>query len=310
MRGRSGARLPRLAAGVSGLAVLAYLASLPTVVARDRQAMSVGDLGAEQPYRQESAVIQALTTPADYVLVDDPYLAFLNDRLMPPKLVDTSIFRIRSGALSGADVVAEAERFDVRLMLLVSDNLRELKKFRDWADEQFVAVKIDERSNRKDRALYLRRDTDLDRAREALRGIIPGLVPVDGELAGQVRVRGYALDDRDVRAGGTVMLTVEWETSGPIGLDWRQVTFLRDRDGKVVEQTERSLGGGSGGTSTWEPGRWVFRTAGLTVPPKTPPGEYTLAVGLYDSKARRMATVSAGPGAGGEDVRLGPLTVR
>ena len=309
-RARPRAPLPRLAAGACGLAVLAYLAILPAVAARDRQAMSVGDLGAEVPYRQESALIQALTTPADYILVDDAYLAFLNGRLMPPKLVDTSIFRIRSGALSGDEVVAQASAFDVQLMLLVSDNLRELKKFRDWADEQFATVKIDERSNRKDRALYLRRDADLNQARIALQTALPGLSPVDGELAGQVRVRSYALDDADVRAGGTVMLTVEWEASGPIAVDWRQVTFLRDRDGQVVEQNERSLGGGSGGTSTWEPGRWVFRTAGLTVPPKTSPGEYTVGVGLYDSKARTMASVTSGTGVDGEEIRLGTVRVR
>ena len=310
VRARPRAPLPRLTAGATGLALLAYVVALPTVVARDRQAMSEGDLGVEVPYHQESALIRALTTPTDYILVDDAYLAFLNGRLMPPKLVDTSIFRIRSGALSGDEVVAQARTFDVRLMLLVSDNLRELRSFRDWADAQFATVKIDERSNRKDRALYLRRDADLDTARAAIRSVLPGLVPLDGELGGQVRVRSYALDDADVRAGGTVALTVEWEASAPIAVDWRQVTFLRNRDGQVVEQTERSLGGGSGGTSTWEPGRWVFRTAGLTVPPRTPPGEYTVGVGLYDSKARTMASVTAGAGAGGEEVRLGTIRVR
>jgi hypothetical protein len=272
--------------------------------------MSVGDLGSDPPYRQESALIQALTGPDDFILVDDPYLAFLNGRKMPPWLVDTSIFRIRSGALSGADVVAQAQAHDTRLMLLLSDNLRQLKKFADWADEQFVVVKIDERSNRKDRALYLPADADLTTARAAVRQSVPHAVDVDGVLAGQVRVRSYALDDDSLRAGGSTSLTVEWEAVGPIDLDWRQVTFLRDRSGQIVDQTERSLGGGSGGTSTWAPGRWVFRTSGLTIPPKTPPGEYTLGVGLYDSKARRMATVSAGAGVGGEEIRLGMLQVR
>jgi hypothetical protein len=229
---------------------------------------------------------------------------------MPPWLVDTSYFRIRSGALTGADVVDHAESFDVRLMLLASDNLRQLKKFADWADEQFVVVKIDERSNRKDRALYLAADADLATARAAVRAAVPGTVEVDGTLAGQVRVRGYALDQDSVRSGGTVGLTVEWEAVGPIPVDWRQVTFLRDASGQVVDQSERSLGGGSGGTSTWTPGRWVFRSSGLSVPPKTPPGEYTLGVGLYDSKARQMAKVTAGTGTGTDEVRLGRLRVR
>jgi hypothetical protein len=297
-------------AGLIGLVGVVYLLALPTVVARDRQAMSVGDLGSDPPYRQESTLIQALTGPQDFILVDDPYLAFLNGRKMPPWLVDTSIFRVRSGALPGGDVVAQAERYDVRLMLLVSDNLRQLKKFSDWTDEQFVAVKIDERSNRKDRALYLPADADLTAARAVVRENVPRAVDVDGTLAGQVRVRSYALDDDTLRAGSSTNLTVEWEAVGPIDVDWRQVTFLRDRSGQIVDQTERSLGGGGSGTSAWAPGRWVFRTSGLTIPPKTPPGDYTVGVGLYDSKARTMATVTAGAGTGSEEIRLGTLQVR
>lgn len=298
------------AAGLAGLALGGYLLALPTVLARDQLAMTAGDLGTDVPYRQESQLIQALTGPDDFILVDDPYLAFLNGRKMPPWLVDTSYFRIRSGALSGAEVVEHAERFDVRLMLLASDNLRQLKKFRDWADERFVVVKIDERSNRKDRALYLPAGGDLMGARVAVRAAVPNAVEVNGTLADQVRVRSFALEHGAVRAGATVPLTVEWEAVGPIPLDWRQVTFLRDASGQVVDQTERSLGGGSGGTSTWAPGRWVFRTSGLPIPPKTPPGTYTLGVGLYDSKSRRMATVTAGVGVGGEEVRLGTIQVR
>jgi hypothetical protein len=298
------------AAGLAGLVTLAYLAAAPTVLLKDQQAMTDGDMGSDPPYRQETQLIQALTTPSDFILVDDPYLAFLNGRKMPPWLVDTSYFRIRSGALTGADVVDHAESFDVRLMLLASDNLRQLKKFADWADEQFVVVKIDERSNRKDRALYLAADADLSAARGAVRAAVPGAIEVDGTLAGQVRVRSYALEQDSVRSGGTVGLTVEWEAVGPIPVDWRQVTFLRDASGQVVDQSERSLGGGSGGTSTWAPGRWVFRSSGLSIPPKTPPGEYTLGVGLYDSKAKQMARVTAGAGTGSEEVRLGTLRIR
>jgi len=309
-KGRGGRLVRWGLAALTGIIAAAYLAALPTVVVRDQQAMTVGDMGSDPPYRQESQLIQALTTSGDFILVDDPYLAFLNGRKMPPWLVDTSYFRIRSGALSGADVVEHAERFDVRLMLLASDNLRQLKKFADWADEQFVVVKIDERSNRKDRALYLAADADLGTARTAVRATVPGAVQVDATLADQVRVRSYALEQELVRAGGTVGLTVEWETVGPIALDWRQVTFLRDGSGQIVDQTERSLSGGSGGTSTWKPGRWVFRSSGLPIPAKAPPGEYTVGVGLYDSKARKLAPVTAGAGASGEEVRLGTIRVR
>lgn len=308
-RSQRGARsVARPAAMACGVMLAAYLFGLPGIIARDRQVMGVGDLGSDPPYPEESALIQALTEPTDYILVDDAYLAFLNRRLVPPKLVDTSIFRIRSGSLSGADVVAQAERFDVRLMLLLSDNLRELKKFRDWVDEAFVPITIAERSNRKDRALYLRADADFDRAREQLRRLTPSAETSNAEFAGQLRPRSFAVDRADVRAGGAASLTVEWESVGPVAVDWHPVTFLRDRAGRLVDQSERSLGGGSGGTSTWRPGRWVFRTSTLTIPPRTAPGDYTLGLGLYDSKARRMAPVTSG--GSGEEVTLADIRVR
>ena len=306
---RIGPLVPRLAAGACAALLLAHLWAAPAVLARTVRAAGVGDVG-EAPYREESALVQALTTPAEYILVDDAYLAFLNRRLVPPKLVDTSIYRIRSGALSGSDVVAQAEAFDVRLLMLVSDNLRDLRRFREWADERFVVARIAERPNRKDRALYLRHDVPLADARSAIRQLTPDMQPIGAELEGQVRLAGFALDRQDVRAGGSLGLTVEWEALAPSTVDWRPVTYLRDRDGKVVDQTERSLGGGSGGTTTWEPGRWVFRGSTLTVPPRTPPGDYTLGLGLYDSRARRMAAVTSGPDAGGEEVRLGTVRVR
>jgi hypothetical protein len=286
-----------------------YATAIPTVVARNRIAMTVGDAGPDS-YQEESQIVQGLSKPGEYILVDDPYLAFLNRRPMPPLLVDTSIFRIRSGTLSGADVVDQAERHDVRMMWLNSDNLRQIKKFRDWADEGFTVIKIDERSNRKDRALYLRNDSDIPAARRFLREITPGFAATNATFDGQLALRGFALERADPRGGGSTELTMEWELVGKTSVDWHPVTFIRDRTGRVLVQDESSLGGGSGGTATWRPGGWVLRTAALQVPARVAPGQYQLSVGLYDSKARKMATVSAGSGAGTEEVPLATLNVR
>ena len=160
-----------------------------------------------------------------------------------------------------------------------------------------MVVKIDERSNRKDRALYLAANGDLATARTAVRAAVPGVVEVDGVLADQVRVRSFALEQDSVRAGGSVGLTVEWEAVGPIPLDWRQVTFLRDRSGQVVDQTERSLGGGSGGTSTWAPG-----PLGLPVVWPADPGE-DAARRVHD---RRRPVRLEGAQDGDGDGRRGP----
>ncbi|MDP8922785.1 MAG: hypothetical protein M3O34_07905 [Chloroflexota bacterium] len=48
---------------------------------------------------------------------------------------------------------------------------------------------------------------------------------------------------------------------------------------------------------------------GLTIPPSTLPGEYTVGVGPYD-EASTIAPVTAGAGVGGEEIRLATIRVR
>jgi hypothetical protein len=75
------------------------------------------------------------------------------------------------------------------------------------------------------------------------------------------------------------------------------VAMLNDHRGEALAQIERSLGGGGLGTSAWQPGRWTVRTFFITVPPRTPAGEYSVAVSIYDSKARVRLPLSSGASA-------------
>jgi hypothetical protein len=95
----------------------------------------------------------------------------------------------------------------------------------------------------------------------------------------------------EVRPGGSLTLTLGWQAAGPVSVDYSVVTVLKDSKGQTVEQNQRGLGGGGEGTASWEPGRWVFRTATLDLKRSLQPGAYTLAVGLYDSKARKLVPV-------------------
>jgi hypothetical protein len=104
-------------------------------------------------------------------------------------------------------------------------------------------------------------------------------------------------------------VTLGWQAVGPVAADYSVVTILKDRSGQPVEQNQRGLGGGGEGTAAWETGRWVFRTSSLDLGRSVQPGAYTLAVGLYDSKARKLVPIDGG--APGEDtVSLGPIQVR
>lgn len=307
----AGDRLPWLMAGLGLVFAAWYLVSLPKILELDRRLVAGMPESRPESFDDEIRLLPALTGPADFVIVDEPAVAFGSRRLVPPSLVDTSMVRIRSRSLDASDVIAAAQQYDVRAMLLFSDGLRTLKPFSTWVDENYVAVKINERPNGKDRTLYLRSDVDGEAARALLERSVdrPGDKPGGGTFGGQLRLLGHGVEPGEVRPGGSLTLTIGWQAIGPITADYSVVTVLKDEKGQDVQQNQRSLGGGGEGTAAWEPGRWVFRTSTLELKRSLQPGAYTLAVGLYDSKARKLVPPD-GARAGEDTLPLGTIQVR
>ena len=296
----------RVVGGAGLLLGVGYVASLPRILDLDWRLIVGMPETRPETFEDEIALIPRLTGPSDFVLVDEPSVAFAARRLVPPSLVDTSMVRIRSRSIDAGDAIAATERFDVTLLFLYSDGLRSVRGFGDWIDERYVAIKINERRNGKDRAVYLRQDADLATARAVLERSLDR--PSNATFGSQLRLLGHAVERSDVRPGGALAVTLGWEALGPVAADYAVVTILRDGTGQIVEQNQRSLGGGGEGTKSWEPGRWTFRTSTLDVPEQVLPGDYGLFVGLYDSKARAMLPLD---GAGGPtDVPLTTIRVR
>ncbi|MBA2447087.1 MAG: glycosyltransferase family 39 protein [Chloroflexi bacterium] len=264
---------------------LGYALSLPAILRLDQRIVAGLTENRPESYGDEIGLVQTLSGPGDFVLVDEPSVAFAARRLVPPSLVDTSALRVRSRSLGANDVIGAVEQYDVRLLFLFSDGLRSIRRFGEWVDERYVPITINERRNGKDRALYLRRDADLEGARAALERTL--VTDSAATFGGQLRLLGHALERGDVRPGGSLEVTLGWQSLGPIAADYHVLTVLRDAGGQVVEQNERGLGGGSAGTAAWEAGRWVFRGSTLALR-GVEPGEYRLAVSLYDSRARQM----------------------
>jgi hypothetical protein len=303
------ARLPALGSRLLPLGLaLWYAASVPTIVSLDRRVVLAMPENRPESYDDEVGLIRELTGPRDFILVDEPGVAFATRRLVPPGLVDTSAVRVRSRSLGAGEVIAALERYDVRVLFLFSDGLRSIRRFADWVDDRYVAVKINERRNGKDRALYVRRDADLSAARATLERSLER--PAEATFGGQLRLLGHTLERGEIRPGGSLQLTLGWEAIGPVMADYHVLTILRDARGQVVEQNERGLGGGGEGTAAWDAGRWVFRGASLPIR-AAPPGEYHLSVGLYDSRARRMLPLEGGgDGPGAAEAPLETVRVR
>ncbi len=284
-------RLSRVSLVVFSLA-LWYVLTLPSVLDLDRRLLLGQGETRPESYDDEVAAIGALTGPREFIVSDEPAVAFATRRLVPPRLVDTSAVRIRSRSLGATDVIAATEAHDVKLLFLFSDGLRSLRRFAEWVDERYVTVKINERRNGKDRALYLRRDADLDGARALFERSLDRSTL--GTFGGQLRLLGHSLERGEARAGGSLQVTLGWQAVGPMQADYSVLTILRDAQGRVAEQTQRGLGGGGEGTSGWEPGRWVIRSASLPIRASTAAGDYRLSVSVYDSRARRTVPLDAG----------------
>ncbi|MFN8534997.1 MAG: glycosyltransferase family 39 protein [Dehalococcoidia bacterium] len=126
-----------------------------------------------------------------------------------------------------------------------------------------------------------------DQNRALAARLTPVADPVD---VGPVRLLGHQEAAR-VLPGGTLPLTLTWQVATPApGSDLAWFSHLIDREGQ-------RWGIGDANTypsGAWRPGDLVVGRYDLTVRPDTPPGEYRIAVGLYDRRTGEREK-SAGP---------------
>jgi hypothetical protein len=280
--------------------LLLYIWSLPTIAM-----LNVGFMNLDQGLEGQrfartadiAATIAAVTQRDDFIVTDEPEQAFHAQRLVPPNLADPSTSRVRARELTGEAVATTAEEYDVKLVALSSDRFRSLRNFHLWLDERFEPIKVYGRGGDSPQAIYLRSDADLGQARRALEEFIQ--VPTAVDFGGILRLTGYSLDRRVLTRNGNVGVTYEWEALARAGVDYQIITELVGPDGQTWSDEQLSLGGRGVGLDEWTPGRWMFQTSTFDIAASSPPGEYLLRVGVYDSRAKADLPITAG------DPRLG-----
>lgn len=121
-------------------------------------------------------------------------------------------------------------------------------------------------------------------------------------------LEGYALDRTTTyTAGDALTLTLFWRT--PASLTARYKIFVHlyeDPTAPPPAQHDSEPGGGLAPTTGWLPADTVIDRHGLLIPADLPPGEYTLAVGVYamNDPALRLTSTA------GDRVAIGTITVR
>lgn len=123
--------------------------------------------------------------------------------------------------------------------------------------------------------------------------------PLDVNFADQITLLGYDLSPSNPHPGDAVKLDLYWKARQPLTVDYSAFAHVVDDELNIYAQKD-SLNPGRYPTSYWELDEYDKDTHEIVIPPGTPPGEYAVAVGLYDPLTSvRLPIIDAGGDEGG-----------
>ena len=124
----------------------------------------------------------------------------------------------------------------------------------------------------------------------------------------QVNLLGYDLSQNEAASGEVFRLTLYWQARQPLTTDYSALAQLVDTDNNLYAGQD-NLHPGSLQTTLWQPWGFVQDPHAIPVPPGTPPGDYFLVTGLYDSNSGVRLPVMEGGASGWTDVVAIPVSV-
>ncbi len=110
---------------------------------------------------------------------------------------------------------------------------------------------------------------------------LPAQVDIHHFFQGGIDLIGYDLGPDPIRPGDTITLTLYWKSREPVPANYQVFVHLTTLPQHTWGQSDK-LNPGDYPTTRWPQDRYVLDRHTLTIPPGTPPGEYTLRVGLWD----------------------------
>ncbi|MBX3012464.1 MAG: hypothetical protein KF832_13195 [Caldilineaceae bacterium] len=144
---------------------------------------------------------------------------------------------------------------------------------------------------------------------EAGLGLIFGDPAASGvitEQEGWIRLQGYGYPP-EVQVGGEIALVLRWQSLRTVNQDYHVFVHLLDSRGEKIAQRDGQPVQWTRPISSWQPGEELLDHYGFLLPTDTIPGEYHIAIGLYDPVSGQRLAVSAG--AGDFATELGPIRV-
>ncbi len=107
----------------------------------------------------------------------------------------------------------------------------------------------------------------------------------------QINLLGYSLSDDHLAPGESLDLTLFWSPRGRPSDDYTVFVHLLDDQGQLQGQADSPPGPGKYPTSVWDAGELIADLHTMSLAPDLPPGEYKIAIGLYDPESGQRVQV-------------------
>lgn len=110
----------------------------------------------------------------------------------------------------------------------------------------------------------------------------------------QIQLLGYDFDTTAARSGGQLQVTFYWQALDSLDQNYVVFTHLMDSSNQQRGQKDSMPVGGLNPTTFWQAGEVVADTYTIDIDPSSPPGDYQLDFGWYQSDTGgRLAAVGA-----------------
>jgi hypothetical protein len=103
----------------------------------------------------------------------------------------------------------------------------------------------------------------------------------DDAFGKAIKLLGIRLDQASLPADGDLYVILTWHAVSDAEADYNVYIKVKDQHGSVWGQVDRLPLGGVLRTDKWTPGAFIRDEYRLRLQPGTPPGDYTLEVGMY-----------------------------
>ncbi len=134
--------------------------------------------------------------------------------------------------------------------------------------------------------------------------------PVDAKFGGEITLIGYQLDTRVARAGDVLTLTLHWRADQTPAARYKVFVHLVDANNRIVAQRDGDPVSDTRTTTTWRAGDSIADNYGIMIDAGTPPGEYTIEIGMYRADNGARLPIARSDETIGDHLILGTVQVQ